>query len=318
MLATKKGIEINREELWALLSFTGDSEQYSVVHARVNGSGKLEMAATDGKRSVECVAKSDGAEPFEVAIDAAFLKKCKDAIDGKHGESLLIRLKDAGLKDALVVDKESGKTVAPIGWNRDAATTQVTMTEVVRSLRVPNDADHTGSWCAIDPDVLSGLTRVRVATDGCPVTLYPPKEPTLPMHFECRSDGGHWKGAITPEKVIAPGGEADEPEDEDETAPGRPDRQTKLDLEDRRAKKDTGVGDGTRHECPGFDGKGCVFSAKDGHKLCPGCEAKADKLADGDDTVIDDEEAKRIKAEAAGKAPEKKPRKIQKRKKAGS
>jgi hypothetical protein len=238
MLATKKGIEINREELWALLSFTGDSEHYSVVHARVNGSGKLEMAATDGKRSVECMAKSDGAAPFEVAIDAAFLTKCKDAIDGKHGESLLIRVTSSGIKDALVVDKESGKTIAPIGWNREAATTQVTMGDVVKGLRVPSDANHQGSWCAIDPDALSGLNRVRVATNKCPITIYPPSEPTMPLHFEARGDGGHWKGAITPERVVAPGGEADEPEDDDEDAPGRNDRQTRLDLADRaKAKK---------------------------------------------------------------------------------
>jgi hypothetical protein len=297
MLATKKGIEINREELWALLSFTGDGEQYSVVHARVNGSAKLEMAAADGKRSVECVAKSDGAVPFEVAIDAAFLTKCKDAIDGKHGESLLIRLTSSGVKDALIIDKESGKTIAPIGWNRESSTTQVTMASIVSGLRVPSDANHTGSWCAIDPDHLRGLARVRVATDGCPVTIYPPSDPTAPLHFECRSEGGHWKGAITPEAVIAPGGEAEEAPDEDEDAPGRRNKNWQLDIADQlkanRAKEEAKA-------------------------------AVARVMADDDDdeedggAVIDDEEAERLKSEQGGKAPEKKPRKVQKRKKAGS
>ncbi len=249
MLATKKGIEINREELWALLSFTGDSEQHSCVHFRVNGSAKLEAAATDGKRSVECVAKADNAVPGEWAIDAEFLELCRHACDAPE-KSILIRLSSAGVRDAHVVD-ESGEMIAPLGWHRAAASSQVTMTEVVGGLRVP-----------IDPaDVLRGLSRVRVASDDCPITIYPPAEPSTPLFFECRSDRGHWKGAFVPEKVVGPGEEADEPEQADEGAPGRKDRQTRLDLADRA-------------------------------KAAP---------KDDSDPVIDDEEADRLKAEQQGK-----------------
>lgn len=238
MLATKKGIEINREELWALLSFTGGGEQHSCVHFRVNGSSKLEAASTDGKRSVECVAKADGAVPGEWAIDSEFLELCRHACDAPE-KSILIRLSSAGVRDAHVVD-EAGEMIAPIGWHRAAASSQVTMTEVVRGLKVPNDSGYQGTWCAIDPAAaLRGLTRVRVATDDCPVTIYPPSEPTAPLYFECRSERGHWKGAIVPEKVIGPGEEADEPEDEDEGAPGRNDRQTRLDLADKANAKGT-------------------------------------------------------------------------------
>ncbi|HEU4617283.1 MAG TPA: hypothetical protein VFV10_04545 [Gammaproteobacteria bacterium] len=265
MQATKKGIEINREELWALLAFTGDGEQYACVHFRVNGSAKLEAAATDGKRSVECVGPAEGAAPGEWAIDADFLELCRNACDAPE-KSILIRLSSAGIRDAHVVD-EQGEMIAPIGWHRAASSSQVTMSDVIVGLQVPSDAKHMGSWCAIDPAaVLRGLSRVRVAADDCPITLYPGPNPTAPMHFECRSEHGHWKGAIVPEKVIGPGSEADEPPQPDEGAPGRADRQTRLDLEDRaNAPKD-----GARDE------------------------------RDDDDPIIDDAEAARIKAEQKG------------------
>lgn len=264
MLATKKGIEINREELWALLSFTGDTEQHSCVHFRVNGSAKLEAAATDGKRSVECVAKADNAVPGEWAIDAEFLELCRHACDAPE-KSILIRLSSAGVRDAHVVD-ESGEMIAPLGWHRAAASSQVTMTEVVGGLRVPNDAGYRGSWCAIDPaDVLRGLSRVRVASDDCPITIYPPAEPSTPLFFECRSDRGHWKGAFVPEKVVGPGEEADEPEQADEGAPGRNDRQTKLDLADRaKAKGDEDVVVDDDYEPDGEVVRGGRVVGKDG------------------------------------------------------
>jgi hypothetical protein len=260
MLATKKGIEINREELWALLAFTGDGEQHSCVHFRVNGSAKLEAAATDGKRSVECVAPSENAVPGEWAIDAEFLELCRNACDAPE-KSILIRLSSAGVRDAHVVSKD-GEVIAPIGWHRAASTSQVTMTDVITGLRVPADGKHTGSWCAIDPAAaLRGLSRVRVAADDCPITIYPPSEPTAPLHFECRSDRGHWKGAIVPERVLGPGSEADEPPAPDEGAPGRRNRTAQLDLEDAAKAK------------------------------------RAKEQAGSDDSVISDEEAEALKAE---------------------
>jgi hypothetical protein len=246
MRATAKGIEINREELWALLAFTGDSEQYSAIHFRVNGRSKLEAAATDGKKSVECIAKAEQAEPIEIAIDAGYLEKCRAAL--ASGEALIIELGPKGVKNIAIVDLESGKKIMPtIGWNRDAATTQVTMGTIVGGLKLPSDKNHTGTWAAFDPAAWKALDRIKVATDGCPVTQWPPVNPSSPLYFEARSDEGHWKASVLPEKVLGPGEERDEPEDEDEGAPGRNDRQTRLDLADRakapKAEAESGIVD---------------------------------------------------------------------------
>lgn len=230
MQATKKGIEINREELWALLSFCGEGEHHACVHFRVNASGKLEAASTTGRRYVEAIGKADGAATGQWPIDSDFLEKCRRALESSD-ERLLIELTSAGLKGAKIVDSTSGKMKCPIGWNREAATTQLTLPDIVALLDVPQDANHTGTWTAFDPEVLAPLNRVKVATDGCPITWYPPKMPEAPMHFEAvAKDGTSWRGAIVPEKVIGPGREADEPPKPDEGAPGRKDRQVTLDL----------------------------------------------------------------------------------------
>jgi hypothetical protein len=238
---TKRRAHFNREELWALLSFTGDGDQYGVVHLRINGRSALEAAATDGKRAVECVGKAKDCAAGEWAIDAAYLEQCRSALT--KGEALVLELTDKGIGAALIVDSESGDTISTINWNREAANTQITMREIVGGLKVPNDKNHTGSWCAIDPEVLRGLTRVRVATDGMPVTIYPPSDPTAPLYFEARSETGHWKGSVVPEAVLGPGDGREEEPDEDEGAPGRNDRQTRLDLADRAKSKPKAEGD---------------------------------------------------------------------------
>jgi hypothetical protein len=168
----------------------------------------------------------------------------------------VLELTDKGIGAALIVDSESGDTISTINWNREAANTQITMREIVGGLKVPNDKNHTGSWCAIDPEVLRGLTRVRVATDGMPVTIYPPSDPTAPLYFEARSETGHWKGSVVPEAVLGPGDGREEEPDEDEGAPGRNDRQTRLDLADRaKAEAKTDAGDGTEDDDSGEDGE---------------------------------------------------------------
>jgi hypothetical protein len=234
MKATQKGIEINREELWALLEFTGDSEEHSAVHFRVNGSAKLEVAATNGKRSVECIAKADKAEPIEIAIDSDYLEKCRVALD--KGQSLLIEVGAKGVKNVAVIDTKSGDKIIPVlSWHRDAASTQLTLTSIAKELKLPKDANWMGSWVAFDPVALNPLDRIKVATNGCPITLWPPKDPGSALQFEARSESGHWKASILPERVIAPGDER-EKEDEDD-APGRNDRQARLDLADRAKSK---------------------------------------------------------------------------------
>jgi hypothetical protein len=238
----KRIINISREELWALNSFCGDKEAFSAVHFRINGRAQLEAASSDGKCSIQCVAKAAGCEAGEWAIDCAYLEQCKMSL--AKGQSLAIELSASGVEDALIIDTESGDTISTVTWHREAASTQLSFGEVVKGLKIPSDKNHQGSWAAIDPAIFARLQRVKVATDDCPVTIYPPKDPGALVYFEARSEHGHWKGAIVPEKVLGPGEEADEPEDEDEGAPGRNDRQTRLDLADRtkpKAKDDDGI-----------------------------------------------------------------------------
>jgi hypothetical protein len=267
----KRIININREELWALTSFCGDKEAFSAVHFRINGRAQLEAASSDGKCSIQCVGKASGCDAGEWAIDCAYLEQCKMSL-GK-GQSLAIELSKTGVEDALIIDAESGDTISTVKWHREAASTQLSFGEVVRGLKIPSDKNHSGSWAAIDPQIFGRLTRVKVATDDCPVTIYPPKDPSSLVYFEARSEHGHWKGAIVPEKVLGPGEEADEPEEEDEGAPGRSDRQTRLDLADRAKAK-----------------------PKD----------EAEDVDDEDDGIIDDEEAEQLKAqqEATSDEPE--------------
>jgi hypothetical protein len=134
---------------------------------------------------------------------------------------------------------------------------------------------------------------VRVAADDCPITIYPPSEPTAPLHFECRSERGHWKGAVVTERVLGPGEENDEPPDEDEGAPGRKNKNWQLDLADKfRANREA-------EEAKAAAGEGAT---EDG------------------DAVISDEEAARLKAEQDEPLPtqKKKGRKRQKSPAAGS
>lgn len=250
----KRIINISREELWALNSFCGDKEAFSAVHFRINGRAQLEAASSDGKCSIQCVAKAAGCEAGEWAIDCAYLEQCKMSL--AKGQSLAIELSASGVEDALIIDTESGDTISTVTWHREAASTQLSFGEVVKGLKIPSDKNHQGSWAAIDPAIFARLQRVKVATDDCPVTIYPPKDPGALVYFEARSEHGHWKGAIVPEKVLGPGEEADEPEDEDEGAPGRNDRQTRLDLADRaKAEAKTDAGDGTEDDDSGEDGE---------------------------------------------------------------
>lgn len=227
---SKKGtnrIEISREELWALLSFTGDTEHYSVVHFRVNGSGKLEAGASDGKRSVEAIGQAKGESAGEWAIDAAFLEKCRASTE--KGQSIVLHLQKGNGSHAEVVDTESGDTICKLDWNREVASTQMSLTDISSELDVPTDKRHRGSWCAINPEVLKGLNRIRVACNDNPITIYPPSHELAPMHFEARCDQGHWKGAITPEKVVGPGDEAEAPEPTE--PPPEPDKPNGFELE---------------------------------------------------------------------------------------
>src|ERR1043165_1152258 len=129
MHATHKGkttkAHFTREELWALTETAGKGEQSAVVHLRVNGSGKLEAAATDGKCSVEAIGKAEGVPSFELAMDAAHLTMCKAAM--KTGMGLVVEIVDGRVKDAIVIDSESGENLAPIGWHHELEDVQLSM-----------------------------------------------------------------------------------------------------------------------------------------------------------------------------------------------
>jgi hypothetical protein len=242
--ATKHGIFLNKPEIAALLVFTGDGDAYSVVHFQVGGSGKLKVGATDGRKSVECTAKATDAVQGEWAVDREFLDKRRRAMDGAT-ELMRLEIGAGGsvLRIALV-SKENGDEKEGSKWSRDAASTQISLSKIEKDLKAPRSRDHQGSWCAFDPDEVSRcLRRLKIATDNCPITEWPPKAPDQLKHYECSGNGGRWVAAFKPVDVVAPGDRSDEPEDEDEGAPGRNDRQAKLDLADRakaKAKGDDG------------------------------------------------------------------------------
>jgi len=86
-----------------------------------------------------------------------------------------------------------------------------------------------GSWFAINALYLSDIQAVAKAADKCPVSLFPGAGARDPVVFEARTAGGAWRGVIVPVSVVAPGEEADEPDEE--PPPGTPVSSAPLKLE---------------------------------------------------------------------------------------
>jgi 5-methylcytosine-specific restriction enzyme A len=260
-------ITVNREEIWALLSGAGESDQDAVVFFRINGRAKLEAVASNGKVCIEAIGDAKGAHPGEWQIDSAFLEKCRLLIKGKDEVAVLEVTTDGEIDHASIVHKESGDELIPsVNWHRRCASSQVKLSSLITGLKLPDDKHYVGSWFAVDPRVFAILERVRVASEDCPVTVFgpPPGSPHAPVLFAATGDKVSWKGSIVPEKVLAPGGERDEPEPDPALGKGRSaDRQ--LDLEQHAKDK----------------------AAK---------QRAAARGETDDDMVIDDEEADKLKA----------------------
>lgn len=215
MQATKEGIQINRAEIAALLAFVGDEERFSAVQFRVNGSGKLIASATDGKRAVEVTAQVDGAETGEWAIDRTFLEHMRRGCDEGETQALL-KVTAKGLRIGIVQGIEDGSERARVTWPTEAANMQTTM-DAIRGV-IGTDVALSGSWFAVNPSYVKDLAIVAAACDKCPISLFPGAEPSAAVHFEAAAVGGRWRGVIMPIVVKAPGEEALEPVDGDQTA----------------------------------------------------------------------------------------------------
>jgi hypothetical protein len=247
MRADEKGIHLSKAEVWTLLAFTGDGAMHSVVHFRVGGAGKFAAGASDGTRSVYAQGKADkGATKGKWSLDREFLELARSSL--KEPEHAL-RIEPVGpnksLPRAYIVDAETGEPISHSEWHRPAQEEkQLTLEKIAEGIPIPDDKGYRGSWAAIDPFALGPLRRLSIAVDKQPITIYPPETEQQPIRFEVRSETGHWTGSIVTERVLGPGEERDEPEAEDDDAPGRDDRQTRMDLADRaKSGTDDGIVD---------------------------------------------------------------------------
>jgi hypothetical protein len=258
MRASKEGIEISKDELGALLYFAGKAD-FAAVKFRIDGKQKLVAAASDGKRGVECKAPGGDAERGEWIVPGSYLETLRRSLN-KNRTELLIRVTSKGLKDAVLRGAASREAQQEIADLTNGTSTQVSM-ELLHKLA--KEPQLNGSWFAVVPkQVNKALAVVSKAADGCPVTLFPPADSGGQVLFACSSEGGRWTGVLPPALVEGPGGEADEPEEEDET-PGRPSKQPEL---------------------PGTE------------------EPADDEEADGDESgVVDDEYAEKLKTQKSPK-----------------
>lgn len=218
MRADKSGIEGNKEEFTALLAFAGDDTNFGVIRFRVNGSRKLVVTASDGKRAVEHTANAEDAEPGEWAFDRTFIEALRRQCD--KGETVAVIQADNKKAKAIFRGVESTAERAEIKCPTTAFSTQVSI-DAVHGL-VSGEGDNlTGSWFAFNPAHLADLDKVSKAANGCPISQLPPKEPGELVRFKASSDRGMWRCCFKPTLVMAPGEEA-ETDEPDPEAPGTP------------------------------------------------------------------------------------------------
>jgi len=219
MKATKAGIEVTKAELSALLFFAGKADS-SVVKFRVDGRSKLVVGATDGKRAVECEVSAGDHERGEWIVPGDYLELLRRGAN-KGRTDVLLKVDSKGLKHALLIGAASRDTAQEVIDKKNGTSTQVSMESLHNLIRT---IKLTGSWFALVPKhVNRALDLVSRAADGCPVTLYPPQEPTEHVLFECSSEAGRWRGKLQPAVVVAPGDEAEKeaPEEPDEPLFGK-------------------------------------------------------------------------------------------------
>jgi hypothetical protein len=220
MRATDRGIELNKAELAALLAFCGDDSKYGVVHFRINASGKLIASASDGKRAIECT--SEGlAQRGEWRCERSLIEACRRLTDAGES-SVILRVTEKGLREVLIVAIADQSELGRYKVASDAVSTQVTMDAIhgeIGGTAADADIRLKGSWFALGVKSLVPMAAVEKAANGCPVSLFPPKNPTSLVRFEAKSEGGTWVGVVAPITVRGPGDEA-ETDDEDPAPPG--------------------------------------------------------------------------------------------------
>lgn len=328
MEATSKGIDIGSSALAVLEAFAGDSEEQARAFFKVKGK-KLLAAATSKRFAIELEGKADdGSENGEWPVAKRFLGELASVTtDGSPRVPAVIArllLERTGVRRADLIVKQDGRRHG--GHDSDDVlpeNRQLTFAQIHKTIDVDFSGGAASSWFPLEKRAHRALAAVYAAAlKNTPVSIVSGGDENAPVGFQAQGDGFVMRGILIPPAVQGPGKAVVDEEDADDEEEDEGDkRQGAL-----FAKKDTGVGDGTRHECPGFDGKGCGYTAPAGNKLCPICTTKAGEAAKkkakeaDDDTVIDDEEAERIKAENKPLATEKPARKrrMQKNPKAGS
>lgn len=219
MRADKHGITLNRHELALIIAFTSEASGFNVGHFRTTSSGKLHVAASDGKRAIEGVAKSEGAVVGEWRISREWLEQCRRACDEGETQIRLV-VTEKGCKRAVLVAIQDGDERNELVNKKDDTSTQTTMKEVLDVARCKRNLDA-GSWFALHPQHVKELAVVSAACDKCPVTFYPPGEPNAELCFEASGEGGRWGGVIKTTPVVAPGDSAVDKDDaEDDERPG--------------------------------------------------------------------------------------------------
>lgn len=293
MESSAKGIDVGGRVLNMLLAFVGENEEQNRVFFKVKGK-KVLAAATAKNRAIEVEGKAgDGAEDGEWPVEAGFLRNLANmTVNGSPKVPAVVArlvLQRTGVSTADLVEKQSGKVQDTVQHHAEMpANKQLTFGAIHKTIRL--DFDEKASWFPVEKKALGALNAVFAAVGkSCPVSFVGGTDEQSPVGFQAKGEDFTVRGILMPPAVNGPGREAtnpdtDDDEDGDEDDDDADERQLDL-LERKEAAK----------------------------------AAVARVMAEDDEeAVIDDQEAERIKAEQGGKAPEKKPRKVQKRKKAGS
>jgi hypothetical protein len=291
--SSNKGIDIGSSALGVLVAFAGDSETQSRAFFKVKGK-KLLVAATSKRFAIELEGTAgEGAEDGEWPVHKRFLDELsKVTVDGSPKVPAIVArllLERTGVKRADLILKETGDRHGGHESNDFVPENrQLSFKDIHKTIDVDFDRDGGSSWFPLEKKAHRALAAVYAAAlKNTPVSIVAGGDENAPVGFQAQGDGFVMRGIVVPPAVQGPGKALVDGEDGDDD-----------DADGKSAEARTGD----------------LFERKAAAKA-----AVARVMADDDEeAVIDDEEAERIKAEQGGKAPEKKPRKVQKRKKAGS
>lgn len=171
MGANKQGIQLEKQQIRALLAFAGtdfERPQFNVVRFRVSEPGaNLFANATDGHRAIQAV--FEATDPHcvvgEWAVDREFLADACRSI--KKGEVLLLRVKKNGLREAAYLNGETLDEKRSMKVPREAAATQMTFDTVFEVMKIAQDARRlTGSWYAVQGRFRKHGATVKITSGG--------------------------------------------------------------------------------------------------------------------------------------------------------